>query len=128
MDGGRNSPIITTKQPNIVIKQVPSDNKVKAEKKKQPSAEELKTAREVLLKAHLEEPDVNKAVEAVRDMNAPRRYMPELVSYLIIETLDKSDEQRANISKLISALKEQAMITPENYMDVSLLVIFAHDK
>ena len=123
MDGGRNSPIITTKQPNIVIKQVPSDNKVKAEKKKQPSAEELKTAREALLKAHLEEPDVNKAVEAVRDMNAPRRYMPELVSYLIIETLDKSDEQRANISKLISALKEQAMITPENYMDVSLLLI-----
>lgn len=116
-EGDRSSPIMTTKQPNIIIKQVPSENKIKVEKKKIPSKEELKTASEALLKLHLEEPDVNKAVEAVRDMNAPKRYMPELVSYLIIETLDKSDEQRANISKLISALKEQTMITAENYME-----------
>lgn len=118
VDGGRNSPLLTTKQPNIVIKQIPSDNKAKVEKKKQPSKEELKEGTEKLLTAYLEEPDVNKAVEAVKDMHAPKRYMPELISYLIIQTLDKSDENRENISKLISALKEQSLITSDNFMEV----------
>ena len=72
-----------------------------------------------MLTAYLGEPDVNKAVEAIQDMHAPQSYMAELLSHMVIQTLDKSDEDRENISKLISVLKKESVITSDQFMEVS---------
>ena len=47
-----------------------------------------------------------------------RKLMSEAVTHMMLQTLEKNDEDRDNISQLVVALKEEAMITSDHFIEV----------
>ena len=62
--------------------------------------------------------DTDAALDALRSLKAPRSYMPDLVTYLVLRSLDKSDTDREAIAKLIVAAKREDLITSQLFMKV----------
>jgi len=116
------APAPVLQKPAITIKQVPADNK-KANNKsnnKEPkmlSKEELKEATTTMLNAYLSDKDVQVAIDKVKEIKIPKKMLPEMMLSLMVQTLDKSDEDRDLVSKLIIAFKENGVITPQQFMD-----------
>lgn len=52
-------------------------------------------------------------------MRAPKPFLPEMLSKMIVQTLDRSDEDKEQASCLIDALRQEGLITGENFMQVS---------
>lgn len=89
----------------------------KHNKKSQLSLADLKTAVEGLVADYLKNTHTNTAINTLRDARAPKKLMPEAISHMIMQTLDKTDEDRDNISKLVVELKEESMITSEHFIE-----------
>ena len=72
-----------------------------------------------MLKTYFEEADADAAATVIKELKPPKKYLNELVAYVMLESLDKGDNDRDNISKLISAMKKEGVITGEHFMEVS---------
>ena len=78
---------------------------------------------EKMLKTYFEEADAEAAAAVIKELKPPKKYLNELVAYVMLESLDKSDNDRDNISKLISAMKKEGVITGEHFMEVSTVKV-----
>ncbi len=67
---------------------------------------------------YFEEVDAEAAAATVKELKAPKKYLNELVAYVMLESLDKNDADQDNVSKLILAFKKDGVITGEHYMEV----------
>lgn len=67
---------------------------------------------------YLNNGNANDAVNAVREMRAPKHFIPEMLSKVISQSLDRSDEDKEKASTLISLLKQEGIATSDNFMQV----------
>lgn len=70
---------------------------------------------------YLNSGNANEAVSGVREMRAPKHFLPEMLSKVIILSLDRSDEDKEKASSLISLLKQEGIATSDNFMQVQHL-------
>lgn len=91
--------------------------------KKAPSKEELIKLTETILTDYLANVNIKDAVNGVKEMRAPKPFLPEMLSKMIVQTLDRSDEDKEQASCLIDALRQEGLITGENFMQAFLNVL-----
>nr|XP_039326272.1 eukaryotic translation initiation factor 4 gamma 2 [Saimiri boliviensis boliviensis] len=95
----------------------------KTSKKPPPSKEELLKLTETVVTEYLNSGNANEAVSGVREMRAPKHFLPEMLSKVIILSLDRSDEDKEKASSLISLLKQEGIATSDNFMQAFLNVL-----
>nr|XP_013813294.1 PREDICTED: eukaryotic translation initiation factor 4 gamma 2 isoform X2 [Apteryx mantelli mantelli] len=95
----------------------------KTTKKPPPSKEELLKQTEAVVTEYLNNGNANDAVSTVREMRAPKHFIPEMLSKVIIQSLDRSDEDKEKASTLISLLKQEGIATSDNFMQAFLNVL-----
>ncbi|XP_051005339.1 eukaryotic translation initiation factor 4 gamma 2 [Acomys russatus] len=95
----------------------------KTSKKPPPSKEELLKLTEAIVTEYLNSGNANEAVNGVREMRAPKHFLPEMLSKVIILSLDRSDEDKEKASSLISLLKQEGIATSDNFMQAFLNVL-----
>lgn len=95
----------------------------KTSKKPPPSKEELLKLTETVVTEYLNSGNSNEAVNGVREMRAPKHFLPEMLSKVIILSLDRSDEDKEKASSLISLLKQEGIATSDNFMQAFLNVL-----
>uniref|UniRef100_K7GHZ1 Eukaryotic translation initiation factor 4 gamma 2 n=1 Tax=Pelodiscus sinensis TaxID=13735 RepID=K7GHZ1_PELSI len=88
----------------------------KISKKPPPSKEELLKLTEAVVTDYLNNGNANEAISGVREMRAPKHFLPEMLSKVIIQSLDRSDEDKEKASALISLLKQEGIATSDNFM------------
>lgn len=67
---------------------------------------------------YLSSKNLTEAVNGVRDMKAPKHFLPEMLSKIIVCSLDRPDEDKEHVSTLIHGLRAESLITGENFMQV----------
>lgn len=67
---------------------------------------------------YLSSKNLTEAVNGVRDMKAPKHFSPEMLSKIIVCSLDRPDEDKEHVSTLVHALRADSLITGENFMQV----------
>lgn len=72
---------------------------------------------------YLNTKNLTEAVSGVREMKAPKHFLPEMLSKIIVCSLDCPDEDKEHASTLIHTLRTEGLITGENFMQVRLLFI-----
>ncbi|KAM6308962.1 eukaryotic translation initiation factor 4 gamma 2 [Aegotheles albertisi] len=95
----------------------------KTTKKPPPSKEELLKQTEAVVTEYLNNGNANDAVNTVREMRAPKHFIPEMLSKVIVQSLDRSDEDKEKASTLISLLKQEGIATSDNFMQAFLNVL-----
>ncbi|XP_026636927.1 eukaryotic translation initiation factor 4 gamma 2 [Microtus ochrogaster] len=95
----------------------------KTSKKPPPSKEELLKQTEAIVTEYLNSGNANEAVNGMREMRAPKHFLPEMLSKVIILSLDRSDEDKEKASSLISLLKQEGIATSDNFMQAFLNVL-----
>lgn len=70
---------------------------------------------------YLSSKNLTEAVNGVRDMKAPKHFSPEMLSKIIVCSLDRPDEDKEHVSTLVHALRAESLITGENFMQVRSL-------
>uniref|UniRef100_A0A670HTW5 Eukaryotic translation initiation factor 4 gamma 2 n=1 Tax=Podarcis muralis TaxID=64176 RepID=A0A670HTW5_PODMU len=88
----------------------------KTTKKPPPSKEELLKMTETVVTEYLNNGNANDAVNGVREMRAPKHFIPEMLSKVILQSLDRSDEDKEKASALINLLKQEGIATSDNFM------------
>lgn len=73
---------------------------------------------------YLNSKNMEDAVSGVREMKAPKHFLPEMLSKIILCSLERTDEDREQASTLINTLRTESVITGENFMHVSKLAFF----
>ncbi len=63
---------------------------------------------------------MNNAVNGVREMKAPKHLLPEMLSKMIMCSLESPDEDREHVSALINSLRVEGLVTGENFMQVCI--------
>uniref|UniRef100_A0A8D0DRP9 Eukaryotic translation initiation factor 4 gamma 2 n=1 Tax=Salvator merianae TaxID=96440 RepID=A0A8D0DRP9_SALMN len=95
----------------------------KTSKKPPPSKEELLKLTETVVTEYLNNGNANDAVNSVREMRAPKHFIPEMLSKIILQSLDRSDEDKEKASALINLLKQEGIATSDNFMQAFLNVL-----
>uniref|UniRef100_A0A8C1KR82 Eukaryotic translation initiation factor 4 gamma 2 n=1 Tax=Cyprinus carpio TaxID=7962 RepID=A0A8C1KR82_CYPCA len=95
----------------------------KTTKKPPPAREELLKMTENVVTAYLSSKHMNDAVNGVREMKAPKHFLPEMLSKMIICSLESPDEDREHVSTLINTLRMEGLVTGENFMQAFLSVL-----
>lgn len=108
---------LLNKQPQITIKQVESKEKPKSNKRFTPSKDEAHKIVENLLTDYLANNEVNEALTAFKEMYAPKKYVPELLTKMMKMTVEKTDDDRERMMSLISAMKADGQIISEQFME-----------
>lgn len=67
---------------------------------------------------YLNSKNLTDAVCGVREMKAPKHFLPEMLSKIIVCSLDRPDEDKEHASTLIHTLRTEGLITGENFMQV----------
>lgn len=62
--------------------------------------------------------NLTEAVSGVREMKAPKHFLPEMLSKIIVCSLDRPNEDKEHASTLIHTLRTEGLITGENFMQV----------
>lgn len=57
-------------------------------------------------------------MSGVRDMKAPKHFLPEMLSKIIVCSLDRPDEDKEHASTLIHTLRTEGLVSGENFMQV----------
>lgn len=114
--GSGTAPHLLTKQPQITIKQANPD-KAKTVKKAPPTKKELENSMTALLDDYFNSGDVPTAVNAFRDLNAPNKYVADVIYKMMINNIDKTDSDREKVMNLLCAMKPENLLTSENFMD-----------
>uniref|UniRef100_W5KS63 Eukaryotic translation initiation factor 4 gamma 2 n=1 Tax=Astyanax mexicanus TaxID=7994 RepID=W5KS63_ASTMX len=95
----------------------------KISKKPPPAKEELLKMTETVVNDYLNSKNIGDAVNGVREMRAPNYFLPEMLSKIIICSLDSPDEDKEHLSSLIHALRTEGLITGESFMQAFLNVL-----
>lgn len=61
---------------------------------------------------------MNDAVNGVREMRAPKHFLPEMLSKMIVGSLESTDDDKEHVSSLFHTLRTEGLITGENFMQV----------
>jgi len=101
----------------------PIQEKPKTNKKPPPTKEELLKMTETIVTEYLNSKNIEEAVNGVRDMRAPKHFLPEMLSKIVICSLDRSDEDKEDASTLINALRTEGLASGENFMQAFLSVL-----
>lgn len=83
----------------------------------------LDSFQETVVTEYLNSGNANEAVNGVKEMRAPKHFLPEMLSKVIILSLDRSDEDKEKASSLISLLKQEGVATSDNFMQVQHLIL-----
>lgn len=73
---------------------------------------------ENVVTTYLSSKNMNDAVNGVREMKAPKHFLPEMLSKMIVCSLESPDEDREHVSTLINTLRMEGLVTGENFMQV----------
>ncbi|XP_040891800.1 eukaryotic translation initiation factor 4 gamma 2a [Toxotes jaculatrix] len=95
----------------------------KSNKKAPPTKEELCKTTETLMTDYLNNKNINEAVNAVKEMKAPKYFLPEMLNKMVVHSLDRSDEDKEHASALIHALCTEGLITGENLIQAFMGVL-----
>uniref|UniRef100_A0AAR2JSD8 Eukaryotic translation initiation factor 4 gamma 2 n=1 Tax=Pygocentrus nattereri TaxID=42514 RepID=A0AAR2JSD8_PYGNA len=95
----------------------------KTSKKPAPSKEELLKMTETIVTEYLNSKNLEDAVNGVRDMKAPKHFLSEMLSKIILCSLERSDEDKEQASTLIHSLRSESLVTGENFMQALLNVL-----
>uniref|UniRef100_A0A8C0YT08 Eukaryotic translation initiation factor 4 gamma 2 n=1 Tax=Cyprinus carpio carpio TaxID=630221 RepID=A0A8C0YT08_CYPCA len=95
----------------------------KTTKKPAPSKEELLKMTENIVTEYLNSKNMEQAVSGVKEMKAPKHFLPEMLSKIILCSLERTDEDREQASTLIHTLRTEGFITGENFMQALLNVL-----
>lgn len=114
---------LLAKQAAVTIKQVPQEKLNHVKKKSEPSKDEVQKASKTMLEEYLIGGDLNEAIAMLKELNAPLKFLPEVISDMMISTIDKTDEKRENVMKLIVAMKMENLIKSTTFMDGFKLVL-----
>ncbi|XP_067444798.1 eukaryotic translation initiation factor 4 gamma 2a [Thunnus thynnus] len=95
----------------------------KSNKKAPPTKEELRKMTETLAADYLNSKNIDEAVAAVREMKAPKHFLSEMMSKIVVYSLDRSDEDKEHTSTLIHALCTEGLVTGENLLQAFLSVL-----
>lgn len=72
---------------------------------------------------YLNSKNVDEAVNAVREMKAPKHFLSEMLNKIVVYSLDRSDEDKEHASTLIHALCTEGLVAGENLMQVSVVTV-----
>uniref|UniRef100_A0AAR2JMD9 MI domain-containing protein n=1 Tax=Pygocentrus nattereri TaxID=42514 RepID=A0AAR2JMD9_PYGNA len=78
---------------------------------------------ETVMNEFLNSKNISDAVNGVREMKAPKHFLPEMLSKIIVCSLDCPDGDKEHVSSLIHALRTEGLITGENFMQAFLNVL-----
>lgn len=67
---------------------------------------------------YLNSKNLTEAVDGIREIKAPKHFLPEMLSKIIVCSLDRPDEDKEHASTLIHTLRVEALVTGENFMQV----------
>uniref|UniRef100_A0A8C2JIN9 Eukaryotic translation initiation factor 4 gamma 2 n=1 Tax=Cyprinus carpio TaxID=7962 RepID=A0A8C2JIN9_CYPCA len=95
----------------------------KTTKKPPPAREELLKMTENVVTAYLSSKHMNDAVNGVREMKAPKHFLPEMLSKMIMCSMESPDEDREQVSTLINTLRMEGLVTGEHFMQAFLSVL-----
>uniref|UniRef100_A0A673K7N1 Eukaryotic translation initiation factor 4 gamma 2 n=1 Tax=Sinocyclocheilus rhinocerous TaxID=307959 RepID=A0A673K7N1_9TELE len=95
----------------------------KTTKKPVPAKEELLKMTENIVTDYLNSKNMEDAVSGVKEMKAPKHFLPEMLSKIILCSLERSDEDREQASTLIHTLRSEGFITGDNFMQALLNVL-----
>ncbi|TTD32922.1 Eukaryotic translation initiation factor 4 gamma 2 [Bagarius yarrelli] len=95
----------------------------KTSKKPALSKEELLRITETVIKEYLSNKKISDAVNVVREMKAPKHFLPEMLSKMIVCSLDSSDDDKEHVSCLFGALRTEGLISGDNFMQAFLNVL-----
>lgn len=70
---------------------------------------------------YLNSKNIDEAVNAVREMRAPKHFLSEMLNKIVVYSLDRSDEDKEHASTLVHALCTEGIVTGENLMQVSVV-------
>uniref|UniRef100_A0A7N8XJ00 Eukaryotic translation initiation factor 4 gamma 2 n=1 Tax=Mastacembelus armatus TaxID=205130 RepID=A0A7N8XJ00_9TELE len=112
--------------PQLGLKMNPppiQEKPAKSNKKAPPTKEDLHKMTETLVADYLNKNNTGEAVNAVREMRAPKHFLSEMLNKIIVYSLDRSDEAKEHASTLIHALCVEGVVTGENLMQAFLSVL-----
>lgn len=66
--------------------------------------------------------NIEEAVSAVKEMRAPKYFLSDMLNKMILFSLERSDEDKENASKLIHALSTEGLISRDSLLPVSGLI------
>lgn len=92
-------------------------------KKPPPSREELLKLTEAFVTEYLNTGNAADAINSVKDMRAPKHFIPEMISMVVLQSLDRSDEDKERASSLIGILRQEGVATSDNFMQAFLNVL-----
>ncbi|KAM3877027.1 eukaryotic translation initiation factor 4 gamma 2-like [Diretmus argenteus] len=95
----------------------------KSNKKPPPTREELLKMTETIVTDYLNSKNIVEAVHGVREMKAPKHFLSEMLSKIVVCSLDRPDEDKEHASSLTHALCTEGLATGENLMQAFLSVL-----
>ncbi|KAL4224789.1 Eukaryotic translation initiation factor 4 gamma 2 [Mactra antiquata] len=109
---------LLAKQAAVTIKEVPKE-KLNPPKKKsqQPNKDEIQKTVKNAVSEYLEGGEMKEVLSIIKELNPPKKYMPEMLTDMITSTIDKTDVDRENVMKLVMTLKAENIITSAHFMD-----------
>ncbi|KAJ0041732.1 hypothetical protein NL108_010573, partial [Boleophthalmus pectinirostris] len=117
------SPLGQSPQLGLRSNPPPIQEKAKSNKKTPPTKEELRKTTETIMSNYLNNKNVNDAVNSVRDLKPPKHFLSELVSKVVVYSLDRSDEDREHTSTFVHTLCTSGLVTGENLQQGILMVV-----
>ncbi|NP_001089019.1 eIF4G-related protein NAT1 [Xenopus laevis] len=95
----------------------------KSIKKPPPSKEELIKLTEAFVTEYLNNGNAADAINSVKEMRAPKHFIPEMISKIILQSLDRSDEDKERASELVGVLRQEGVATSDNFMQAFLTIL-----
>ncbi|XP_046906779.1 eukaryotic translation initiation factor 4 gamma 2b isoform X2 [Hypomesus transpacificus] len=85
-------------------------------KKPPPAREELLKMTETIVTEYLNSKNLTEALGSIREMKAPKSFLAEMLSKVIVCSLERPDEDKEHSSTLIHSLRSEGLITGDNFM------------
>ncbi|XP_034536009.1 eukaryotic translation initiation factor 4 gamma 2a [Notolabrus celidotus] len=118
------SPLGQSPQLGLKINPPPIQEKpAKSNKKAPPTKEELRKMTKTVVADYLNNKNIDEAVNAVREMKAPKHFSSEMLNKMVVYSLDRSDEDKEETSTLIHTLCTEGLVSSENLMQAYLSVL-----
>lgn len=76
---------------------------------------------ETLVAEYTTTKNVNEAINAVKEMKAPKHFLPEMLNKIVVHSLDRSDEDKEHTSTLIHSLCTEGIVTGKHLMQVCVV-------
>lgn len=81
-------------------------------------SDRLLRLQETLLVDYLNNKNMDEAVNAAKEMKAPKHFLSELLNKMVVFSLERSDDDKENTSTLIHTLCTEGIVAGENLMQV----------